>query len=170
MPAGPRAKVITLMGFNPHSAGGLMNTDIVTCPASTSAAAALAVIAAARTLQPEALLKMHALNDENQLIGVVSVIRLLQAEPADQVQMLMDADPVRLSPEADVTDIALLMSDFNLASVPVVDQTDHVLGVVTYDDILEALIPADWRRREPAPRPIRDPGATTTETSDGTSR
>lgn len=161
MPAGARTKVITLMGFNPHSAGGLMNTDIVTCPASTTAAAALEIIAAARSLQPEALLKMHALNKHQQLIGVVSVIRLLQANPDDKVKSLMDADPVRVGPDADLTDIALLMSDFNLASVPVVDDNDQVLGVVTYDDVLEALIPDDWRRREPAPRPIRDADTTT---------
>ncbi|HEY1972793.1 MAG TPA: CBS domain-containing protein [Pseudonocardia sp.] len=164
MPAGPRAKVITLMGFNPHSAGGLMNTDIVTCPAgATTAAAALEIIAAARSLQPEALLKMHALNKRDQLVGVVSVIRLLQANSDDRVKALMDTDPVRVSPETDLTDIALLMSDFNLASVPVVDETDHLLGVVTYDDVLEALIPDDWRRREPAPRPIRDTGDPTTD-------
>lgn len=161
MPAGARTKVITLMGFNPHSAGGLMNTDIVTCPASTTAAAALEIIAAARSLQPEALLKMHALNKHHQLIGVVSVIRLLQASPDDKVKSLMDTDPVRVDPDADLTDIALLMSDFNLASVPVVDDHDQVLGVVTYDDVLEALIPDDWRRREPAPRPIRDAEAAT---------
>jgi CBS domain-containing protein len=169
MPAGPRAKVITLMGFNPQSAGGLMNTDIVTCHVSTTAAAALAIIAAARTLQPEALLKMHALNKRDQLIGVVSVIKLLQAGADERVKTLMDADPVRVSTNADLTDIALLMSDFNLASVPVVDEADHVLGVVTYDDVLEALIPNDWRRREPAPRPIRDIGETNTDiTSDTT--
>ena len=164
MLAGPRAKVITLMGFNPHSAGGLMNTDIVTCHApSTTAAAALEIIAAARSLQPEALLKMHALNKRDQLIGVVSVIKLLQANSDDRVKALMDTDPVRVSPDTDLTDIALLMSDFNLASVPVVNETDHLLGVVTYDDVLEALIPDDWRRREPAPRPIRDIGEPTTD-------
>jgi Mg/Co/Ni transporter MgtE len=116
----------------------------------------LEIIAAARTLQPEALLKMHVLNKCDELIGVVSVIRLLQASPDERVNALMDADPVRVSTDADLTDIALLMSDFNLASLPVVDDTDHVLGVVTYDDVLEALIPDDWRRRVPAPRPIRD--------------
>jgi CBS domain-containing protein len=164
MPAGPRTKVVTLMGFNPQSAGGLMNTDIVTCHVSATAAAALEIIAAARTLQPEALLKMHALNKRGQLVGVVSVIRLLQAGADERVKALMDTDPVRVSTDIDLTDIALLMSDFNLASVPVVDETDNVLGVVTYDDVLEALIPDDWRRREPAPRPIRD--ITTHNTND----
>ncbi|MUL48726.1 magnesium transporter [Mycobacterium sp. CBMA293] len=159
LPAGQRTKVVTLMAFNRDSAGGLMNIDVVTCPHEAAADQALAVIAGARTLQPEALLKMHVLNADDQLVGVVSVIRLLQAEPATAaVADLMDSDPVRVAPEADLTDIALLMSDFNLATVPVVDDNDRLLGVVTYDDILEALIPEDWRRREPAPRPIRDIG------------
>jgi hypothetical protein len=166
MPAGPRAKVITLMRFNPHSAGGLMNTDIVSCPEATTAAAALETIAAATTLQPEALLKMHALNEQDELVGVVSVIKLLQAGRDELVSALMDTDPVRVRPDADLTDVALLMSDFNLALVPVVDESDHVLGVVTYDDVLEALIPDDWRRREPAPRPIRDTAETATEDRD----
>jgi Mg/Co/Ni transporter MgtE len=55
----------------------------------------------------------------------------------------MDTDPVRGSPNADLTDIALLMADFNLYSIPVVDEQDHVLGVVTVDDVLEATIPDD---------------------------
>lgn len=160
LPGGQRTKVITLMGFNRESAGGLMNIDVVTCPLEAAADQALAIIAGARTLQPEALLKMHVLNADDQLVGVVSVIRLLQAEPATApVTDLMDSDPVRVAPDADLTDVALLMSDFNLATVPVVDDGDHLLGVVTYDDILEALIPEDWRRREPAARPIRDIGA-----------
>jgi len=68
----------------------------------------------------------------------------------------MDSDPVRVSADADLTDIALLMADFNLYSIPVVDDQDRVLGVVTVDDVLEATIPEDWRRREPAPRPFRE--------------
>jgi Mg/Co/Ni transporter MgtE len=115
------------------------------------------------------LLKMQVVNSDNQLLGVVSVIRLLQAEPVSTVITdLMDTDPVRVAPEADLTDVALLMSDFNLATVPVVDDEDRLLGVATYDDILEALIPEDWRRREPAPRPIRDIGATDAAHSSGT--
>lgn len=165
LPSGQRTKVVTLMGFNPDSAGGLMNIDVVTCALDTTAAAALSVIAAARTLQPEALLKMHVLNADRQLVGVVSVIRLLQVDPTTTVAEIMDADPVRVTPDADLTDVALLMSDFNLATVPVVDDDDQLLGVVTYDDVLEALIPEDWRRREPAARPIRDIDTNATRSS-----
>jgi CBS domain-containing protein len=156
MPAPQRTKVITLMGFNPESAGGLMNVDFVSCVAATTAAEALALVASARTVQPEALIKVHVLNDDKRLTGVVSVIELLQAEPTETIAVLMDSDPVRVTAVADLTDIALLMADYNLYSIPVVDDDDRVLGVVTVDDVLEATIPEDWRRREPAPRPSRD--------------
>jgi CBS domain-containing protein len=163
MPAPQRTKVITLMGFNPASAGGLMNVDIVSCAADATAGEALAVIAAARSLQPEALLKMHILTDDKRLTGVVTVITLLQADPSETVAALMDSDPVRVTADADLTDIALLMADYNLYTIPVVDDDDRILGVVTVDDVLEATIPEDWRRREPAPRPVRD----TTENAGG---
>jgi CBS domain-containing protein len=156
MPAPQRTKVITLMGFNPESAGGLMNVDFVSCTASATAGSALALIAAARSIQPEALIKVHVVGEDKRLDGVVSVIALLQADLGETVGALMDSDPVRVSADADLTDIALLMADFNLYSIPVVDDQDRVLGVVTVDDVLEATIPEDWRRREPAPRPVRE--------------
>ena len=156
MPAPQRTKVITLMGFNPESAGGLMNVDFVSCAATATAGSALALIAAARSIQAEALIKVHVLDEGKHLLGVVSVITLLQAEPSESVGALMDSDPVCVSADADLTDIALLMADFNLYSIPVVDEQDRVLGVVTVDDVLEATIPEDWRRREPAPRPVRE--------------
>ncbi|OBH07030.1 MULTISPECIES: magnesium transporter MgtE N-terminal domain-containing protein [unclassified Mycobacterium] len=156
MPAPQRTKVITLMGFNPESAGGLMNVDFVSCAANATAGSALALIGAARAVQPEALVKVHILDAAKRLEGVVSVITLLQAEPSESVGALMDSDPVCVSADADLTDIALLMADFNLYSIPVVDEQDRVLGVVTVDDVLEETIPEDWRRREPAPRPFRE--------------
>ncbi|OMC48673.1 magnesium transporter MgtE [Mycobacterium sp. IS-2888] len=156
MPAPQRTKVITLMGFNPDSAGGLMNVDFVSCAATATAGTALALIADARAIQPEALIKMHIVDEDKRLAGVVSVIALLQADAAESVGALMDSDPIRVGSEADLTDIALLMADFNLYSIPVVDEQDRMLGVVTVDDVLEATIPEDWRRREPAPRPVRD--------------
>ncbi len=155
MPAGQRTKVITLLGFNPDSAGGLMNVDFATCGPDATVAQALSVVGAARGLQSEALLKVHVL-DENRLVGVISVIALLQSEPDARVGDVMDDDPVRVAPDADLPDVALLMADYNLYTIPVVDETDRVLGVVTVDDMLESTIPEDWRRREPAPRPIRE--------------
>jgi Mg/Co/Ni transporter MgtE len=161
MPAPQRTKVITLLKFNPDSAGGLMNVDVVVCGMGATAGEALALIGIAHAVQPEALLQMHVLNKSGQLAGVVSVIALLQAHPADVVGALMDSDPVRLTPDADLADVAVLMADYNLHSIPVVDDEDRVLGVVTVDDVLKTIIPDDWRRRDPGPRPVREPSSAT---------
>ena len=157
MPAPQRTKVVTLLKFNPDSAGGLMNVDIVCCGTRATAGEALALIGVAHAVQPEALLQMHVLNDTGRLAGAVSVIALLHAHRADVVVALMDSDPIRVSPDADLADIAVLMADYNLHTIPVVDDGDQVLGVVTVDDVLKTTIPDEWRRREPAPRPLREP-------------
>jgi CBS domain-containing protein len=157
MPAPQRTKVITLLKFNPDSAGGLMNVDIVVCGTGATAGEALALIGVAQAVQPEALLHVYVLNEHGQLAGVVSAIALLQAQPADAVATLMDCDPVRVAPDADIADVAVLMADYNLHSIPVIDNKDQVLGVVTVDDVLKTIIPYDWRRREPGPRPVREP-------------
>ena len=153
LPAGQRTKVLSLLGFSPSSAGGLMNTDVLICPEGVTVAEALRAVAAARTLQEEALFNVHAVNDSNALIGIATVISLLRADPAERLSAVLDGDPVRVTAETDAVDIALLMADYNLVTVPVVDAENRVLGVVTVDDVLEATIPDDWRRREPAPRP-----------------
>lgn len=160
MPAPQRTKVITLLGFNPDSAGGLMNVDIVSCGTGATAGEALAVIGSAQTVAPEARLQVHVLNEQRQLAGVVPVITLLQANPANMAVELMDPDPIRVGPDADLADVAVLMADYDLNIIPVVDDEDRVLGVVTVDDVLKATIPDDWRRREPGPRPVREPNET----------
>jgi CBS domain-containing protein len=157
LPAPQRTKVITLLSFNPESAGGLMNVDIISCATGTTAGEALALVGTAQAVQPEALLQMHVLNEQGQLAGVVSVIALLQAHPANVVANLMDSEPIRVTPDADLADIAVLMADYNLHTIPVVDDDDRMLGVVTVDDVLKATIPDDWRRRDPGPRPVREP-------------
>ncbi|MBO0865868.1 MAG: magnesium transporter, partial [Mycobacterium sp.] len=156
MPAPQRTKVIMLLGFNPTSAGGLMNVDFACCGPWATAGEALAIIGSAQVVQPEALLQMHVLNECGRLSGVVAVISLLQAHPANLVATLMDSEPIRVTPSADLTDVAVLMTDYNLPTIPVVDDEGQLLGVVTVDDVLKATIPDDWRRREPGPRPARE--------------
>ncbi|MEV7028422.1 CBS domain-containing protein, partial [Kitasatospora sp. NPDC093558] len=153
LPAGQRTKVLTLMGFNPSSAGGLMALDILTAPPDATVNEVLGLVRAARTLQPEALTSVHVVRDGTRLIGTATLVTLLQADPGARLEQVMVTEPVRVVPDTDVEDVALLMTDYNLLTVPVVDHQDQILGVITVDDILETVIPEDWRRREPAPHP-----------------
>ena len=145
--------MLTLLGFNSSSAGGIMGVDFLAAPADISVEEALRRVRLAENIQPEALVTMHVLDDANRLAGTVSVIDLLQADPQARLADVDDSDPVRVTAAVDVVDVTLLMADYNLLTVPVVDADNQVLGVITVDDVLEATIPDDWRRREPPPHP-----------------
>ena len=160
LPPGPRAKVLTLMGYNPTSAGGLMAMDFIAVPATASVADAITAVAGAAALQPEALTSVHALDGRGRLCGVARLVTLLQADPAATLTQVCDDDPVRVGTDTDVVDVAVLMSDYNLITVPVVDEHRELLGVITVDDVLEVTLPEDWRRREAAQPPDAHRGGT----------
>jgi Mg/Co/Ni transporter MgtE len=153
MPPGQRTKVLTLMGFNPTSAGGLMGVDFLALAPATAVGAALAAVGQSQTLQPEALTSVHAVDGDGYLHGVARLVTLLQAAPDASLADVSDDDPVRVGANTDVVDVAVLMSDYNLITVPVVDERRRMIGIITVDDVLEVTLPADWRRREAAQPP-----------------
>ena len=153
LPPGQRTKVLTLMGFNPTSAGGLMGVDFLALAPSTRVSAALAAVGQSETLQPEALTSVHAVDEDGYLRGVAHLVTLLQADPDAALADVSDDDPVRVGADTDMVDVAVLMSDYNLITVPVVDERRHMIGIITVDDVLEVTLPSDWRRREAAQPP-----------------
>jgi CBS domain-containing protein len=153
LPHGQRTKVLTLMGFNPTSAGGLMGVEFLAVPAGARVREALAAVASSGNLQPEALTSVHALDSDGLLCGVARLVSLVQADPESLIQDIYDDDPVRIGTDTDVVDVAVLMSDYNLITIPVVDERRKMIGVITVDDVLEVTLPEDWRRREAAQPP-----------------
>jgi len=104
MPAGQRANVMTLLGFNPASVGGLMGVEYLALPAGTPAGEALGEVGRSPTLQPEALTSIHALDDDGRLLGVATLVSLLQADPHTRLADVCDRDPARVSADTDVVD------------------------------------------------------------------
>jgi CBS domain-containing protein len=153
LPPGQRTKVLTLMGFNPTSAGGLMGVDFLAVPGDASVREALDAVARSASLQPEALTSVHCIDERGRLCGVARLVSLLQTEPDTPLRELYDDDPVRVGADTDVVDVAVLMSDYNLITIPVVDERRKMIGVITVDDVLEVTLPDDWRRREAAQPP-----------------
>jgi CBS domain-containing protein/sporulation protein YlmC with PRC-barrel domain len=153
LPPGQRTKVLTLMGFNPSSAGGLMNVDFLALPGHTRADEVIGAVRSAVSIQPEALTSVHAVGDGGRLLGVARLAAVLQADPAAELISVSDTDPVRVGPSTDAVDVAVLMTDYNLITIPVVDDRGVLLGVITVDDVLEVTLPEDWRRREAAEPP-----------------
>jgi len=153
LPPAQRTKVLTLMGFNSTSAGGLMGMDYNALPSKATVSDALARVRESALLQPEALTSVHAVDEDGGLRGVARLVTLVQADPGACLIDVSDTDPVRVGADADITDVAVLMTDYNLITIPVVDDVRRLLGVITVDDVLEVTLPADWRRREAAGPP-----------------
>jgi CBS domain-containing protein len=153
LPPAPRAQVLTLMGFNSTSAGGLMGMDFVALPCLATVSEALTRVRESTPLQPEALTSVHAVDADGGLRGVARLVTLVQADPGARLIDVSDTDPVQVGADTDITDVAVLMTDYNLITIPVVDDARRLLGVITVDDVLEVALPEDWRRRDAAAPP-----------------
>jgi CBS domain-containing protein len=153
LPQGQRTKVLTLMGFNPTSAGGLMGVDFLAVAGDASVREALDAVGRSVSLQPEALTSVHCIDERGRLCGVARLVSLVQSDPETPMREIYDDDPVRVGADTDVVDVAVLMSDYNLITIPVVDERRKMIGVITVDDVLEVTLPDDWRRREAAQPP-----------------
>lgn len=148
LPEPQHADVLRLMGYQDSTAGGLMGVDYIAISEHSTVQQALQILRAASNQQPEALTVIYTIDVDNRLLGSLSLVRAVQADPLAQLHDIADKDPVHAEPQDDIIDVANLMADFNLLALPILDGHGRILGVVTVDDALEAAIPEDWRRRE----------------------
>jgi CBS domain-containing protein/sporulation protein YlmC with PRC-barrel domain len=146
LPASHRTKVRALLGYDPAEAGGLMSPDFVALPATTSIFQALETTR--RSAVPSELLTaVFATDAGGALEGTVPIAGLLRADPDQRLSDLVRHDIPCLAPDASFEEVARLMADYNLTCAPVVDADNRVIGAITVDDVLEAMLPRGWRRR-----------------------
>jgi Mg/Co/Ni transporter MgtE len=94
----------------------------------------------------EALEWIYVMNTHKRLTGAIPLADLLRADPQLRAGEVAGI-PQRVRPKADLEEIARTMTDFDLTVLPVVDDDDRLLGVVTVDDVLELVLPRGWQRR-----------------------
>src|SRR5205085_2260389 len=83
-----------------------------------------------------------------RFLGIAHIQRLLREEPATLVSAVVDADLDPLDPNSTLQQVAHYLATYNLTAVPVVDENDRLLGAVTVDDVLDHLLPEDWRDQD----------------------
>jgi CBS domain-containing protein/sporulation protein YlmC with PRC-barrel domain len=151
LPAAKQRKIKGLLGYNPSTAGGLMNPDFVSIPATATVRQALGRVRAS-DLGPQqtAIVCMH--DAEGVFLGAVSLAELVRAEPDDALSSLVEAPTPAVAAEADVPEVAMVMTDYNLTAMPVLDGEGRPVGIIAVDDVLELLLPEEWRRRAGAAR------------------
>ncbi len=141
--------VIRLMTYEDYSAGGMMTTEPLIMSADYTVADALAVVRRSEispALASQVFVTRQPLETPTgRFIGMVHYQRLLREPPATLLGSLVDTDTQGLSPNATLNEVSSYLASYNLLSVPVVDGNERLLGAVTVDDVLDHLLPDNWR-------------------------
>jgi CBS domain-containing protein/sporulation protein YlmC with PRC-barrel domain len=146
-----------LLAYAPDTAGGLMTTEPIIVSADATVAEGLALIrrhelapalgaAVCVTLPPYE-------PPTGRFLGMVHFQRMLRYPPNERLGTLLDSslEPVRADTSA--AEVSRILASYNLVSLPVVDETHRLVGVVTIDDVLDYLLPDDWRSTENRQQP-----------------
>ena len=138
-----------LLTYDDFSAGGMMTTDPLVVPPDATVAEALA-----RLRNPDVTPSLAAQvyvvrppleTPTGRFIGVAHFQRLLREEPSVLVSAIVDTELEPMSPDSPLEAVTRYFAAYNLVALPVVDEAGHLLGAVTVDDVIDHMLPEDWR-------------------------
>jgi magnesium transporter len=137
-----------LLTYPEDSAGGIMTTEFACVPSNVSAEQAIALLRRVAD-EVETFVYVYVTDSTNHLEGVFSLTELIFAEPQTSVSDFME-DRVKVVHLLDDQDeVAQTITKYDLLAVPVVDEQNVILGIVTADDALDKIIPTAWKKRLP---------------------
>ncbi|UNX54170.1 CBS domain-containing protein [Georgenia sp. TF02-10] len=138
-----------LLAYEEHTAGGLMTTEPIILPPEATVATALAH-ARRQDVTPALAAMLFVVRPPletptGRLLGVVHLQHALREPPHALVGSLLDKDVDALAPQDEIGKVTRLLATYNLTALPVVDDGGRLLGAVSVDDVLDHLLPEDWR-------------------------
>ncbi|HJU65863.1 MAG TPA: magnesium transporter [Gemmatimonadaceae bacterium] len=136
-----RGETERLLSYPPETAGGIMTTEFVSVPEAALVEDALnSVRGVARTGKREAMYSIYATDTAGRVKGVLSLRELLAAPEGSRIADIAWTDVVTVPATADREEVARLTGKYDLVAVPVVDDAGRILGVVTVDDVIDAIV------------------------------
>ena len=152
MEPGEAAPVRRLLRYGDDTAGGLMTSEpIILAPDATIAEA----LARVRNpdITPALATQVYVCRPPSETptgryLGVAHVQRLLREPPSALVSGVVDDDLEPVRPETELSDLTRYLATYDLVAAAVVDEADRLVGAVTVDDVLDHLLPEDWRERD----------------------
>ncbi len=141
-------EVQELLGYPEDSAGGIMTTAYIALEEHLTAAEAIDRL---RELEPDAetIYYVYVTDETDRLTGVLSLRDLIVARPDTAIRDVMIHEPVAVGVLADQDEVAEVVAHYNLLAVPVVDDEERLVGIVTVDDAIDTVIPTAWKKRLP---------------------
>jgi magnesium transporter len=139
-----RKSLMELLSYPPRSAGGIMTTEFVSAPADWTAGQALDHVRSVGA-GSETIYAIYIVDPRTrQLTRAISLRQLILSDPPCRVGDIgPPRKPVTVSPLTDRADVARLISKYDLLAIPVVDAADRVIGIVTVDDVIDAIVQED---------------------------
>jgi magnesium transporter len=92
---------------------------------------------------------VYVVDDDDRLVGVLSLRDLIVARPDMPIGEVMIKEPVAVGVLSNQDDVAAVVARYNLLAVPVVDDDGKLEGIVTVDDAMDAILPTAWKKRLP---------------------
>jgi Mg/Co/Ni transporter MgtE len=143
------APVRRLMSYGDYSAGGMMTSEPVILLPDATVAEALALVRNP-DLSPALAAQVFVVRPPQatptgRYLGTAHLQRLLREPPSALVSGIAEKDPAALSPDTPIAAVTRHLATYNLVAVPVVDDNERLLGAVSVDDVLDHLLPDDWR-------------------------
>ena len=138
-----------LMAYDDYTAGGLMTTEPIILPPESTVATFLAQSRKAEV--PPALAAVGFVcrppleSPTGKFVGMIHFQRALRERPQRLVGSIMDTDVDSVRPEDSIGTVTRLLATYNLTALPVLDDAGRLLGAVSVDDVLDHLMPDDWR-------------------------
>ncbi|MCW2648929.1 MAG: hypothetical protein QOG22_1410 [Pseudonocardiales bacterium] len=143
------APVRRLLSYGDYTAGGLMTSEPVILLHDATVAEALALVRNPE-LSPALAAQVFVVRPPQatptgRFLGTAHIQRLLREPPSALVSGIAERDPDALRPDTPLDEITRHLATYNLVAAPVVDDHDRLLGAVSVDDVLDHLLPEDWR-------------------------
>ena len=149
--------VLRLMNYEDDSAGGMMTTEPIVMSADYSVADALAAVRQ-KEISPALASQIFICRQPletptGRFIGTVHYQRLLREPPSTLLGSIVDTDSKGVKPDASLHEVSSHLASYNMLSLPVIDANERLLGAITVDDVLDHLLPENWRHdhREKSP-------------------
>ena len=141
-----------LMQFDEFTAGGLMTTEPIICAADATVAEAMALIRKKEVSPVLAASVFVTLppyeTATGRYLGTVHFQKMLRYPPHERLSVLLDVELEPVKADTHISVIHRTFANYNLVALPVVDDEHRLIGVVTVDDVLDHLLPDDWRAEE----------------------
>ena len=126
-----------LMGYAPDTAGGIMVTDYLCLEEDVRVEEAVRVIRSSGHV--DMAFYVYTINEFGHLVGVVSMRQLVTASPTTSLRSLMEPNVLRVRPDTDQEEVARIVGRYNYLAIPVVDESNVLIGIVTIDDVIDVI-------------------------------